>query len=293
MKYVTGILILSILYVLIGCAPDNNPPEAPSVIYPPDGDSTIYIDISLYWTSSDVDNNPLIYDVYFGTTNPPPRIQSGIQVAEFDPGVLQYDTEYFWKIDVMDKSEKTEGAIWHFETMSATENYHKYYLATGSYSSIEGNYSDPDPEHGAPWIALSSHGSYGAKAQWQFQGYSKAVIETLVIGAYSHDNGWDFTGGEHYNLFNFETQEWDCIFDSDQSKKWHYAQITGASAKPYVNDTTNIVILELESGYTDHSHIREVFCTQADLDTTRAVESTPGTITVIGGMRTDNGCACD
>jgi hypothetical protein len=287
MKSAISFTLAAALCALIGCAPDNHAPEPTWALYPADGATGVFVDIALYWNASDEDGDPLTFDVYFGTSSSPPLIQDNTSDAWLDPGTLQYDAEYYWKVDVMDGHAKTEGDIWHFQTMPSTGNYQQYYLATGTYISMSGNNSDPDPERGAPWIALSSWGDAGGEAQWQFQGFSKAAVETLVVGAYSFDNGWDITGGEHYYLFNHETQDWDFLFDSDKSENWRFAQITGASAKPFVNDTTDAVILRLLTGYTDHSHIREVFCTQADVDTPFAAGSAPGTITIIGGMNTD------
>ncbi len=284
----TPILSLMILLVLsLGCStqPENDPPERASVIYPVSNAADIFVSTTLYWTASDPNSDPLTFDIYFGTNPSPPLIQSNFTETHLDPGTLQYETSYYWKVDVKDEpGNVTEGEIWHFETMAEAAGYQCYYLAAGSYSAIEGNYHDPDPVNGIPWIALSSHGSYGASAQWEFWGFSKPVIETLTVGAFSYDDGWDITGGEHYQLFNFETEEWDFLFDSNKQEQWRYAELTGASAKPYVNDTTNRVILRLEAGYTDHSHIREVFCTQAELDTTYAEESAPGAIKIRGGM---------
>ncbi|MCK4233548.1 hypothetical protein KAX75_03915 [candidate division WOR-3 bacterium] len=292
MKYVTSISALLVLCVFLSCTgptkPLNQPPNQASALYPVSGEVDIFVEIALYWSGSDPEGDPVTYDLYFGVTSPPPILESNMTEAHRDPGVLQYGATYYWKVDAKDnQGNTTEGNIWQFETVAYSDYYLKHYLATGTYISIDGNYHDPDPDRDAPWIALSSYGTEGAGTNWEFFGFSKTDIETLIIGTYSYDDGWDITGGEHYRLFNHETQDWDIIFDSDKQEGWHYAQITGTAAKPYVHASTNEVILRLKAGYTDHSHIREVFCKQADLDTSLSSGSGSGTITIIGGMETD------
>jgi hypothetical protein len=286
MKYCVRItLILFLIFFFCCTKEENQPPYKPSAVYPLNGDVDIFIRTTLYWTASDPEGDPLTFDIHFGTTSPPPLMQSGVLESEIDPATLQYTTTYYWRIDAKDdQGNTTEGDVFEFVTMSASADFQQYYLATGSYTSIDGNYQDPDEDRGVPWISLSSHGSYGAEAQWEFYGFSKADVATLIVGGYSFDDGWDITGGEHYDLFNHETQEWDFLFDSNKQEEWHSARITGVTARRYVHDSTDVVILRLTSGYTDHTHIREIFCTQADLDTTAESETIPGTISIFGGM---------
>lgn len=55
-----------------------------------------------------------IYDVYFGTTTPPPfRIhQAG---STYDPAIT-YDTTYYWRIDAKNEYYTIEGDVWQFTT---------------------------------------------------------------------------------------------------------------------------------------------------------------------------------
>jgi len=55
-------------------------------------------------------------DVYFGTSNPPPFI--GNQTATtFDPGTMDYETTYYWRIDEIKRWGTTTGQIWTFTTL--------------------------------------------------------------------------------------------------------------------------------------------------------------------------------
>jgi len=96
----------------------NLPPEIPSNPQPENGAFDINVDTVLSWTCSDPENDLLIYDVYFGTNNPPPLISSGQIENYFDPGVLNYETLYYWSIDAHDdQSNTTDSPIWNFITV--------------------------------------------------------------------------------------------------------------------------------------------------------------------------------
>lgn len=63
------------------------------------------------------------YNVFFGTTNPPPLLR-GQTEAYFDPGTLIPNTTYFWKIDsVNNYYAPTVGEVWSFTTGSALGDF--------------------------------------------------------------------------------------------------------------------------------------------------------------------------
>jgi hypothetical protein len=82
-----------------------------------DEDNDDYVDETV-GVRAGVDTEPKSFDVYFGDTNPPPKIVINGTVMEFviHDG-LNWTTEYFWKVDVWDASGKpTYGDIWSFTT---------------------------------------------------------------------------------------------------------------------------------------------------------------------------------
>jgi hypothetical protein len=82
---------------------------------PPDGATEVSRTADLSWTPS---SSAMSRDVYFGTATPPPFI--GNQTATtFDPGKMDYETIYFWRIDEINKWGTTTGDIWHFTTIEA------------------------------------------------------------------------------------------------------------------------------------------------------------------------------
>jgi hypothetical protein len=95
----------------------NNPPYEPSNPNPEDGANDVSIDATLSWTGGDPDDDPVTYDIYFGITSPPEKIESNQTETAYDPE-LEYSQTYYWKIVAWDDSgESTEGDIWEFSTI--------------------------------------------------------------------------------------------------------------------------------------------------------------------------------
>ncbi len=97
---------------------ENAPPFAPTAPNPEDGATDVSIDEILTWTGSDPNSgDTLTYDVYFGTSSPPPLVEEGITQEAYDPGTMELGTTYFWQITAEDSQGlTTNGPIWSFTT---------------------------------------------------------------------------------------------------------------------------------------------------------------------------------
>jgi hypothetical protein len=97
---------------------ENAPPIIPSNPIPGDGENGVDIDHLLYWNGGDP--NPydtVTFDVYFGTTSPPPLVAEDLTQSAFDPGTMELETTYYWQIKAKDNHGlSTIGPIWHFTT---------------------------------------------------------------------------------------------------------------------------------------------------------------------------------
>ncbi|WP_264565012.1 DUF4962 domain-containing protein [Flavobacterium sp. N3904] len=73
---------------------------------------------TLKWTANDVDTkDKLVYDVYFGTTNPPTEKVGVNQVTPTLDVNVMASKQYFWKVVVKDdKGGESIGQIWSFRT---------------------------------------------------------------------------------------------------------------------------------------------------------------------------------
>jgi hypothetical protein len=88
---------------------------------PPDGAKYVSIDADLSWTPG---ITGITHDVYFGpnqadVANGTGGTSKGNQPAKtYEPGTLQKDTVYYWRIDEVevDKTTKHKGTVWSFKT---------------------------------------------------------------------------------------------------------------------------------------------------------------------------------
>jgi len=114
----------------------NDPPNEPSEPNPEDGETDVYINTDLSWTGGDPDGDDVTYDVYFGTSSPPPKVESNQSGTSYNPsGVLDFDTTYYWQIVAWDIfNYSSTGSIWSFTTEA---------------NIAPNEPSEPDPEDGA------------------------------------------------------------------------------------------------------------------------------------------------
>ena len=102
----------------------NHPPNTPHTLFPENNATNISINTTLSWYCSDPDGDDVTYDVYFGSTNPPPKVSNNQSSTTYNPGTLQYSTIYYWRIVAWDEhGAKTLGPVWHFTTESLPINH--------------------------------------------------------------------------------------------------------------------------------------------------------------------------
>jgi hypothetical protein len=103
-------------YYTEGEGVSNYLPYAATLIKPELNTTIIENSTSLEWSSSDVDNDPLIYDIYFGNVNPPPLVEENSAATNYTV-TLETNTIYYWKINTKDDQEgKAIGQVWSFQT---------------------------------------------------------------------------------------------------------------------------------------------------------------------------------
>jgi len=118
----------------------NEAPNEPSDPEPEDGATDVAINQDCSWTGGDPDNDTVTYDVYFGDSNPPPKVKSNQTSTSYNTGVLDFETEYFWKIVAWDEfSYSSTGPTWSFTTQENLPPEPP---------------SDPDPEDGATDVSI-------------------------------------------------------------------------------------------------------------------------------------------
>jgi hypothetical protein len=100
--------------LLMGGGDAAVPPSKAASPDPADNALDVVIDKIISWADG---GGSTSYDVYFGTSSPPASIgnQAG---TTYDPGVLEYETEYFWRIDAVNVVGTTAGDEWSFTTIA-------------------------------------------------------------------------------------------------------------------------------------------------------------------------------
>ena len=110
-----------------------NPASQPS---PANGATNVSKTPALSWTAG---SGAISHDVYFGMDSSPPFIGSQT-AATYDPGTLQEETTYYWRIDENGAQGTTPGIVWSFTTGSAPEplwvqlSYDDFESGWGSYT---------------------------------------------------------------------------------------------------------------------------------------------------------------
>ena len=120
--YVTVTKHNYIPYMGQATVPFHNPPNIPSNPNPVDQAVGVSRSAILSWTGGDPDGNPVTYDVYFGTTNPPTtKVSANQSGTTYNPGTMGIYQTYFWKIISYDYdppySSSTQGPVWQFRTI--------------------------------------------------------------------------------------------------------------------------------------------------------------------------------
>lgn len=96
----------------------NHLPFSPDLVAPALNAVLNTTTVTLKWTATDVDaTDKLVYDVYFGTVNPPATKVSENQVTNVFDVAIAASKEYYWKVVVKDnKGGETTGQTWKFKT---------------------------------------------------------------------------------------------------------------------------------------------------------------------------------
>jgi uncharacterized protein (TIGR02145 family) len=96
----------------------NRPPDSPTSPFPVNGSANNLLNPELSWQCTDPDNDPLSFDIYFDTLNPPALRQQGLTNSTFEPGILEHGETYYWKVIANDEApDMAEGPVWSFSTL--------------------------------------------------------------------------------------------------------------------------------------------------------------------------------
>jgi hypothetical protein len=73
------------------------------------------LEITLEWGPEASQCDPVVYDIYLGTDNPPPLAASGLVTTSFLARNLERGQTYYWKVVTYDRQgDQSTGPIWRF-----------------------------------------------------------------------------------------------------------------------------------------------------------------------------------
>lgn len=98
----------------------NTAPAAPEFVAPSNADNAVSTRCLLEWSCTDPENDELLFDVYFGTTNNPAKVASDLKVFSYKCLPLEFTGTYYWKVVAKDPYEHVVSSeVWEFTTHSA------------------------------------------------------------------------------------------------------------------------------------------------------------------------------
>jgi len=130
-------------------AAPNNPPNMPSNPSPANHATGLSIDADLSWSGGDPDvGDTVTYDVYFGTGPSLSRVSHDQSACTYDPGTLNSNTKYYWKIIARDNhGAPTVGPLWDFTTEAQPEPG-----MTWNFPATSNVFLGPTPANGRPYL---------------------------------------------------------------------------------------------------------------------------------------------
>ncbi|MDG6219405.1 MAG: hypothetical protein QCI00_08185, partial [Candidatus Thermoplasmatota archaeon] len=123
------LVLLHILLLFIAIVPspsvlafddctDNHAPDQPTNPFPVPSSTDVSRQVILSWDCVDSDNDELVYDVYFDSQLPMKRQTTKQNNTFFDPGLLCYNTRYYWMIVAYDPCDRLSlSRVWTFSTI--------------------------------------------------------------------------------------------------------------------------------------------------------------------------------
>jgi VCBS repeat-containing protein len=236
--------------VNITITPQNDAPYVPSNPAPHEGQTDVKVNEQLSWTGGDLDGDPVTYDVYFGITNPPPKVVSNQSITTFNPGSMNYSTKYYWRIVAWDnQSATTSGPIWNFTTEGEFDwesiitfeepdgGYDDVYFGEKEASSDgQDSYDTPKSPAGIPPIIRA----------WFATNFPDPYDELWKEYKHSPDD---------YKIWNLSIQ-WnpsDYSSPTDITISWNSSHLNNSSYNNIFlknNDTGEIINMFLEENYT-------------------------------------------
>lgn len=222
--------------------PPESPPNAAINPNPAHEEMNAAPFTNLNWQDSD-GGLATSFQVFFGTDDPPTDIVNGEEVYEpvyvFD-SALDFETQYFWRIDSFNEFGSVTGDVWTFTTSSAADED----FETGDFSLFEWTFNGAEN-----WFideSNSINGSYSARTGEIGNNQFTSLIIELDIVEDSEISFWKKVSSEENNdklkfMIDYAVQEeWSGEIDWSESVfpvefghhifEWKYVKYNGGDS---------------------------------------------------------------
>ncbi|MBE9563280.1 MAG: T9SS type A sorting domain-containing protein [Proteobacteria bacterium] len=156
-------------------------PEAVSNPSPANGELEVRTAILITWEPG---KRTRTSNVYFGTSNPP-SLAANVTENRYNPGQLDLNTKYYWRIDGVNEWGSTEGTVWEFTTQAVPT------LPEG-WASLDigkvGISGDDDFENNSFIVSASGNGIEGNSDQFRFVYHELKGNGDIIARVVSIDN---------------------------------------------------------------------------------------------------------
>jgi len=227
---------------------------------PVNGETNVSPDIELSWIAGD---GAVSHDVYLGTTNPG-DFQGNQTDTTFDPGALDNDTTYYWRIDEIDAGDSTTtGDVWSFTVRPRYQSAYDTVHVPGNSTAVFGSWWNPN--------GADNEMTLIADYTWRWE--SNVSSPTSVEYKFAMDGSWGINRGlGSTSGLDLPQDNWSLAQDGGNIHAnlpaatciWEYYEDTETS-KLYVNvdfDIDGDVDLDDYAIFT--SHWMDENCTEPD-----------------------------
>jgi len=114
-----------------------SPPAQVTSPNPANGATGVITTTQLSWALA---SGATSYDVFFATFAPPPLVNTAQSETSFNPGTLNYNTIYYWRVNSKNSAGTTTGVVWSFTTVVAPPP----------------QVTTPNPSNGATSVSINS-----------------------------------------------------------------------------------------------------------------------------------------
>ncbi|MBS3778371.1 MAG: hypothetical protein KGY50_03655 [Candidatus Thermoplasmatota archaeon] len=91
--------------------------------FPEDNAVNVSLSVNLSWVGIDPDGDDLTYNIFFGTSITIPNVEVVWPTETYNPGLLEYNTQYYWRIDSYADDGASTGPTWTFTTRDDVPPY--------------------------------------------------------------------------------------------------------------------------------------------------------------------------